>query len=265
MDEAYKNGPHRVVLVHGITGSRRFFRWLEDRLQSGPLKTETLAFDLVGFGDNKDVDSDYTAAQQLRFINDRIEERFPSGKLVLIGHSLGGVLALAWTVEHLSRVSHLILLNTPLGESREDIVRSLERGHLSWATLLLWHRPLAHLTHLACVLMRIPGVERAFRFLKPSYVPDEVFEDYVRHSWRSLKATFDEILLNVAGGRLVRQIHSIPILNLMGQKDDEISRRTIDQTNVENIVMPGGHLMLLEHLLETSQVIERFLTREVPG
>jgi hypothetical protein len=157
------------------------------------------------------------------------------------------------------------LLNTPLGESREDIVRSLERGHLSWATLLLWHKPLAHLTHLLCVLMRISGVERAFRFLKPSYVPDEVFEDYVRHSWRSLKATFDEILLNVAGGRLVRQIHCIPILNLMGQKDDEISRRTIDQANVENILMPGGHLMLLEHPLETSQVIERFLTRRVPG
>jgi len=113
--------------------------------------------------------------------------------------------------------------------------------------------------------MRIPGVERAFRFLKPSYVPDEVFEDYVRHSWRSLKATFDEILLKVAGGRLVRQIHSIPILNLMGHRDDEISRRTIDQANVENIVMPGGHLMLLEHPLETSQVIERFLTREVPS
>ena len=260
MDEAYQNEPHRVVLVHGITGSRRFFKLLEDRLHSSPLKAETLSFDLVGFGDNKDVNSDYTAVQQLRFVTDRVEERFPSGKLVLIGHSLGGVLALAWTVEHLSRVSHLILLNTPLGESREDIVRSLEQGHLSWATLLLWHKPLAHLTHLACVFMRVRGVERAFRFLKPSYIPDEVFEDYVRHSWRSLKATFDEILLKVAGGPLLRQIDSIPVLNLTGQKDDEISRRTIDQVNVENIVMPGGHLMLLEHPLETSRVIERFLT-----
>jgi pimeloyl-ACP methyl ester carboxylesterase len=265
MDEAYQNGSHRVILVHGITGSRRFFSWLEDRLHSGAAKAETLSFDLVGFGDNKDVNSDYSAAQQLRFMNSMVEEHFPLGRLVLIGHSLGGVLALAWTVEHLSRVSHLVLLNTPLGESREDIVRSLERGHLSWASLLLWHKPLAHLTHLLCVLMRIPGVERAFRFLKPSYVPDEVFEDYVRHSWRSLQVTFDEILLNVAGGRLVRQIHSIPVLNLMGQSDDEISRRSIDQANVDNIVMPGGHLMLLEHPLETSQVIERFLTRRVPG
>ena len=265
MDEPYQKGTHRVVLLHGITGSSRFFRWLEDRLHPGPVKAETLSFDLVGFGANKDVKSDYSAAQQLRFMTDRIEERFPSGKLVLIGHSLGGVLALAWTLEHLSRVSHLILLNAPLGESRDDIVRSLGHGPLSWATLLLRQKPLAHLTHLACVLMRIPGVERAFRFLKPSYVPDEVFEDYVRHSWRSLKATFDQILLNVPGGRLVRQIHSIPILNLIGQKDDEISRRTIDQANVENIVMPGGHLMLLEHPLETSQAIERFLTREIPA
>ena len=124
MDEAYQNGPHQVLLVHGITGSRRFFTWLEDRLHTGPVKAETLSFDLLGFGDNKNVNSDYSAAEQLRFIGSRVDERFPSGKLVLIGHSLGGVLALAWTVEHLSRVSHLILLNTPLGESREDIVRS---------------------------------------------------------------------------------------------------------------------------------------------
>jgi hypothetical protein len=51
----------------------------------------------------------------------------------------------------------------------------------------------------------------------------------------------------------------------MGEKEDGISRRTIDQANVQNSVMPGGHLMLLEHPLETSQVIERFLTRKIPG
>lgn len=254
-----------MVFVHGITGSRRFFSWLEDRLHSGPVKAETLSFDLVGFGANKDVKSDYSAAEQLRFITDRVEERFPSGKLVLIGHSLGGVLALAWTVEHLSRATHLILLNTPLGESREDIVCSLEQGPVSWTTLLLRQKPLAHVTHLACVLMRIPGVARAFRFLKPSYVPEEVFEDCVRHNWKSLEATFDQILLDVPGGLLIRQIQSIPILNLMGEKDDEISRRTVDQANVESAVMPGGHLMLLEHPLETSQAIERFLTREIPA
>ena len=95
-----------MVLVHGITGSRRFFTWLEDRLHSGPVKAETLSFDLLGFGANKDVKSDYSAAQQLRFMTDRIEERFSSGKLVLIGLSLGGVVALAWTVKHLARVSH---------------------------------------------------------------------------------------------------------------------------------------------------------------
>ncbi len=110
-----------------------------------------------------------------------------------------------------------------------------------------------------------PGGRARVPVSEAFYVPEEVFEDCVRHSWKSLKATFDQILLDVPGGLLIRQIQSIPILNLKGQKDDEISRRMIDQANVENAVMPGGHLMLLEHPLETSQVIERFLTREIPG
>lgn len=252
----------QVIFLHGITGSRRFFASLEDRLRSDPTRASTLSFDLPGFGDNKDLDYGYTAADQLRFITKLINERFPSGEVILIGHSLGGVLALAWAAEYLPRASRLVLLNTPLGESRDDIVRSLLRERMSWAALLLKHRLLAH---LACLILRRTQLMRALRFMKPSYVSDEVFRDYGRHSWRSVSQIFDQVLLRVPGGPLVRQLQSIPILNLIGKEDDEISRRTIGQPNVENLTLPGGHLMLLEHPVPMAQVIERFLIQDGAG
>ena len=103
---------------------------------------------------------------------------------------------------------------------------------------------------------------RLFRFWKPAYVPDAVFRDYVHHSWNSLVRTFDQVLLGLPGGPLIRHVQAVPILNASGRDDDEISKRTIEQSNVENVVLPGGHLMLLEHLNEISQVVERFLTSE---
>jgi pimeloyl-ACP methyl ester carboxylesterase len=109
------------------------------------------------------------------------------------------------------------------------------------------------------MFLRGAGFMRAFHFLKPSYVPEEVFEDYSQHNWKSLEATFDRVLLDVPGGALIRQIQSVPILNLVGEQDDKISRRTVHQANVENAVMPGGHLMLLEHPVEVAQKIEGFL------
>jgi hypothetical protein len=99
--------------------------------------------------------------------------------------------------------------------------------------------------------------------MKPRWVPDEVFRDYCCHTWKSLSTTFDEVLLGMPGAPLVQQVSGIPILNLTGREDDEISRRKIDQRNVENLVLPGGHLMLLEHPETTALAIEEFLLRSV--
>lgn len=246
----------QVVLLHGITGSRAIFSKLEERLRSSPTCAETLSFDLLGFGANKNVPSSYELSEQLKHITASVNKGFPSGKVVLIGHSLGGVLALAWTVKNQDRVCRLILLNTPLGESREDIVRSLEQSGFGWASLLLNHRMLAH---LSCIVFRGAKLARLFRFLKPVYVPDEVFSDYIAHNWKSLDRTFENILLGVPGAPLFRQMRAIPVLNLKGSRDDEVSQRAIAQSNVTNVTLPCGHLMLLECAEATFEKVEWFL------
>jgi pimeloyl-ACP methyl ester carboxylesterase len=187
-----------------------------------------------------------------------IQRRFPDGQVTFIGHSLGGVLALFWAVQHASRVSAIILLNTPLGESRDDVTRSLLAARFGWATLLLKHPRLAK---LLCISLRGGHLIHLFRFMKPRWVPNAVFRDYCHHTWNSLSRTFDQVLLGMPGAPLVRQISGIPILNLTGQEDDEISRRRTDQSNVENVALPGGHLMLLEHPEPTIRAIEEFLMR----
>lgn len=248
----------QIVLVHGITGSKRFFAALEEQLREDPVRGRTLSFDLLGFGENRDRSGPYGSIDQLQHMSKLIEERFPYGPLVLIGHSLGGVLVLCWAIQHASRVSAIVLLNTPLGESRDDISQSLLRGKFGWATLLLKHR---QLTHLVCILIRGGHLMRFFRFMKPHWVPNEVFHDYCCHTWHSLSQSFDEILLGTPAGALIRQIRSIPILNLSGCEDEEVSRRNIAQSNVEDVVLQGGHLMLLEHPEPTMKAIDVFLMR----
>lgn len=253
----------QIVLLHGLTGSRRIFAGLETRLRAWPTRADTLSFDLPGFGTNKELDGSGDIASHLRFISDSMANRFPVGPLVLMGHSLGGVLALAWASEHRQRVSQIVLLNAPLGESREDVIQSLLQERVGWGALLLKHRSLAH---LACVLLRGAHLIRLFRFAKPAYVTDAVFFDYTQHSWKSVARMFDEVLLAVPGGPLIRQIVDIPILNLTGEADDEIFRRRIAHRNVRNVTLPGGHLMLLEHPDATGEAIMSFLSprHEVP-
>ena len=247
-----------VVLLHGITGSRRIFDGLTTRLQAPPLEAQVLSFDLLGFGENQTQASTFCACDQLEFISRQIAAHFGDGPLVLIGHSLGGVLAAAWAIAHQDRVSALVLLNTPLGTSREDIIESLSTNHWDWAGILLHHRRWAH---AACFLLRGLHVSRCLKFLKPSYVPDEVFDDYVRHSWRSLSRTFELILLEIPGRLLLDQARTFPILNLFGTEDRELSRRTVENSNVSNIALLGGHLSLLEHPDQVATAIMEFLSR----
>ncbi len=54
-----------------------------------------------------------------RDILDRVARRGDSGKLVLIGHSRGGMLAHALASQIGSRVSHLVMLGSPIGTAME--------------------------------------------------------------------------------------------------------------------------------------------------
>lgn len=245
-----------IVLLHGILGSRRCFEGLEKRLRGAPLRATTFSFDLLGFGTNKRARGGFGTAQQLAHISASIEDRFPSRDLVLIGHSLGGVLALAWTARNPGRVAKLVLLNTPLGEDRNDLTRSLLASRPNWGSILLEHR---HWAHLSCILLRGARLMRLLRPLKPSYVPGAVFDDYIAHTWKSVQQTFEGVLLSTPALPLLRQIREIPVLHLTGVDDDAISRRAVAQDNVQNVSLPGGHLMLLERPDQTAVAIERFL------
>lgn len=138
----------KVVLLHGLTGSRRIFRILEERLRRD-LAAQTCSFDLLGFGENKLRGSDYTVSEHLGFVTSTIQKQFPDGPVILIGHSMGGLLALSWACHHAERVSSIVLLNTPLADSRQDITTGLQKEPLSWGNLLLKHRSLSH---LCCLL-----------------------------------------------------------------------------------------------------------------
>src|SRR5947209_15660282 len=43
---------------------------------------------------------------------DRLREYFQLGSVAVVGHSWGGLLAMAYAIRHPDRVSHLILMNT---------------------------------------------------------------------------------------------------------------------------------------------------------
>lgn len=106
------NGPQNIFFIHGNTGSARWWIKLLNRLDNS--KYTLWAITLPGFGDSGrlnlkpeqitiDVYSDYV----YKFI-----KHFNLNNIVLLGHSLGGVISQLFLLKHTSLVSKLVLVDS---------------------------------------------------------------------------------------------------------------------------------------------------------
>ena len=98
-----------LLAVHGLGGSGRYFQGLASRLGD---RFSIVAPDLVGFGaSSKPEDETYDRTFHLANLDAALEGH--DGEVVVLGHSIGGVLAALWAATHAERVRAVALISTP--------------------------------------------------------------------------------------------------------------------------------------------------------
>jgi len=144
-----------LVLIHGIGASVE--SWAET---VRPLaKTHRVyALDLVGFGQSDKPDAPYTLSFLAQFVADFMEGQ-DIGRASIIGHSLGGGVALKLALEHAEKVDKLVLVSSA-GLGRE--------GHIFFK--------LGSLPLVGEVLTR-PNRERTAQFLEEMFYDPEMVTD----------------------------------------------------------------------------------------
>lgn len=170
-------GPARFVFLHGLGATSRY--WTCTR----PRRPDAAYIDLFGFGGSPRPLVRYTLDRHLAMLRTVL-----SGQrgYVLVGHSLGAALALAYAARHPDDVDGLVLLGLPHYGSRRAAVRWLRQHPSGWITTNL------ATTAVACVLTRRvlgPLLPR----LLPNY-PREIAEDLVAHNVLSSTTSLWEVL-----------------------------------------------------------------------
>jgi pimeloyl-ACP methyl ester carboxylesterase len=108
-----------VVLVHGVGLDRTMWKPVCARLAN---RHEVITYDLLGHGDAPKPAGPYSLAM---FV-----EQLASGapaKAVVVGFSLGALIAQGYAVAHPDRVDRLVLLNSVFDRSRDDRAAIVER------------------------------------------------------------------------------------------------------------------------------------------
>ncbi|RLF16554.1 MAG: alpha/beta hydrolase [Thermoprotei archaeon] len=116
-----------VVFVHGALGSSLTWVYQLKAAKEGGFKA--LALDLPGHGESEDLVGEVDIAR-LAEIVEKFMDALGVERAVLVGHSMGGAIAMTMAVDHPQRLSGLVLANTgaKLGVLPE-ILEGLEKDY----------------------------------------------------------------------------------------------------------------------------------------
>jgi len=195
-----------VVFLHGLAASGRYWQRVAAALPADGLRAHYV--DLLGFGRSPWPDLAYTMDDHLAALDGwRATAGLDHVPLVVVGHSLGALLALEWAARLGAAaqrgadagVAGVVLVGLPV--YRDPVMARHRLARISLLHRLTLHsRPVAH---AACAVMcRFRPLWRAVVPLVIRHVPPDVARDGVMHTWSSLAGTLDHCIFGTAYGRV---------------------------------------------------------------
>lgn len=124
------NGPHTTVLLHGFLGSGRNLSTLARRWSAADPSLTLLVPDLTGHGTSPALPPDATLADVASDLLTTLEEEVGTAPVDVVGHSLGGRVALTAADLAPERIRHITLLDIaagPIGKAGGESDRILAR------------------------------------------------------------------------------------------------------------------------------------------
>jgi pimeloyl-ACP methyl ester carboxylesterase len=254
-----------TLLLHGMLGSNRYWGGAFDQLaESGLL----LAPDLLGFGASPRPLSGYGPEEHGRALTSSLAKLEVSERVLVVGHSLGALLALWMACNLPDRVRGVVAFAAPLFRDTEDARRRIAQlGRLERVFGLE-----GRLAKMACQNLcgkRPRLAVRLFSMIRPD-LPHPLLEDATRHSWVSYSETMRRVIVAAEGANWLASARA-PILLVAGTHDRYLDlgfqRELADRhPHVSLRLWPGeGHDLPRTQPEQCLSAIEGWNARKLPS
>lgn len=236
-----------VVLIHGFLENTTMWNVIIPELSK---RNRVIAIDLLGHGKSDCIGYTHSMelfAETLEAVLKKVRIR----KCILVGHSLGGYVALAFAEKHPKRVKGLCLMNSTSNEDTAD--RKLIRTRAN----KMVHKNFSNLVRMSFTNL----------FSEESRI---VFKDQMKNALsEAMQTPIQGYIAGQEGMKLrpnrnhVLAENSFKKLIIMGKKDAVLDYKTsleeVEKTNSKHVVLPQGHMSHIENLEKLILILKDFL------
>src|SRR5918993_3938269 len=248
-------GGPAVVLVHGWLSSSRVWERLASRLAE---RFTVYTLDLKGFGESDKPASGYGVRYGSRLLY-AFCAHFGLTHAAIVGHDVGGAMAVKLAADHPDVVGRMVLVATPAKEDQIDL------------PTLLWFATLPVVGPVFYALGRyLRPLRRLWMrpfVMETEDLTEEVVDDVGKSIPAAVTKTLNVTRREIARGRLARQASVIkaPVLTIAGEEDQIVDPQATEDwsrtVSAEIVLLEEcGHLPMLERTGEFSARVMAFLT-----
>jgi len=240
-----------IVLLHGFLETMNIWNNLGNKLSKD---FQVISIDLPGFGKSEMIESTHTMDLMAEVVNKMLVS-LGVKKCMMVGHSMGGYVALAFAEKHLSKLRGLVLFHSHASQDTPEAKVNRERS------------------------IKVIKSDRGnfiYHFMPDLFAPDNVerFQTEIQNLIDEARSTASENVIAAQNGMKLRTDKlnflakaAYPIMFIAGKKDSRIPiENIIEQAKLpkhSELIMLSevGHMGFIEARAKTEQIIQSFARR----
>lgn len=229
-----------LLFLHGWGASHKY--WLHAFSGFAP-RWRCLAPDLPGFGLSEKPARDYTVEGLSRWVGGFLD-RLNIPRVTLVGHSMGGTIALLFALANPGRVEKLALVN-PLVRGRDGL-SPRTKSMMTFGV-----------RHLLFLLRGLPKLRRWISgdFTTAAPLPDALVDDILAPTYRAMVDSFRSLSTTDLAGRAAE----MPTLAIGSDQDAVLDPGQIDLLPCAKTRLQSGHIPMVEIPADFNRALDAFL------